>query len=520
MSNQQNFTPSESFLWGVSTSGYQHEGGYNDTGQPCNNWALWEQQRRVEQTGNAANFWNHYAADFQLCQSVGLNSFRLSIEWTRVQPTYQTGIAHPPKFDKQALDAYSDRLAACRRSGLEPLVTLHHFTHPAWLGTDAWLEARTIEAYLTFVSTTVTHINRRLTEVEGLAPIRWYITTNEPNILVTNTYFKGDFPGNGRGIPLALRAYNNLLCAHIRAYNLIHDIYQQEGWSSPAVSLNTYCSDLYWSEKVIWDLLVSREKQIKKIEMQDYIEQEANQWETTLAQHNFPFNRDLAYRLGRIFEKSVNWVGRRWFKAEAIEDLLATLQQSKRDRVFDYLALDYYDPFFAHSLRLPNFSDLELGRDFRNWLMSSISTKWWDWRHLPEGLFFFCQIYSEAFDRPILIAENGMALRRSLNNRVSPLRYDKLQRSEFLTAHIKQVQRLQQVGVPLLGYFHWSLTDNYEWGSYTPRFGLFSLDFTNSSDRLEQDHHGDRPSATYAALIRESQGKFEEYEGQNRKFSP
>jgi beta-glucosidase len=504
MSNSGNLTNVEPFLWGVSTSGYQHEGGYNDRGQPYNNWGWWEQQNLVERTGTAAEFWQRYETDFQLCQSMGLNSFRLSIEWARVQPTYNTEITRPPEFDSQALDDYSDRLAACRRYGLEPLVTLHHFTHPAWLGKDAWLDTRTLDAYLNFVATTVTHINRRLVDLHQLPPIRWYITINEPNILVTNTYLKGDFPGNSRGVASALRAYNHLLCAHIRAYNLIHDLYESEGWLAPRVSFNTYCSDLYWSEKVIWDLLFSREKQIANSEIEDYIYQQANQWEKTLSQSNLPFNRDLAYRLGRVLEKSVNWLGRRWFKGKVVEDLLVTLRDSPRDRVFDYLALDYYDPFFAHSLRLPNFTDLELGRDLRSWLMSSISSKWWDWRYLPEGLFFFCQTYAEAFDRPISIAENGMALRRSRNNFVSVIRRDRLDRSQFLIAHINQVKRLQKLGVPILGYFHWSLTDNYEWGSYTPRFGLFGIDFTKNSERLVLDPYGDRPADTYAALIREN----------------
>ena len=501
MSTNENLTPTEPFLWGVSTSGYQHEGGYNDTDQPCNNWATWERQNRVERTGTAVEFWQHYEGDFQRCQSIGLNAFRLSIEWARVQPTHKPYLSNPPEFDWQALDEYGNRLATCRRYGLEPLVTLHHFTHPAWLGTDAWLDAQTIEAYLTFVTTTVTHINRRLIEVHQLPPLRWYITINEPNILVTNTYLKGEFPHDRWGVSAALQAYNHLLCAHIRAYNLIHDLYQQEGWTTPRVSFNTYCSDLYWSEKVIWDLLVSRQRQVKPSEIEDYIYQQANQWEKTLSQSNLPFKRDFAYRLGRLLESSVNWLGRRWFTAQAVEGLLMTLQNSPRDRVFDYLALDYYDPFFAHSVRLPNFSDVELGQDLRSWLMSSVSSKWWDWRYLPEGLFFFCQTYAEAFKQPILIAENGMAFRRPYDNHIAAVRYDKLKRSQFLTAHIDQVKRLQQAGVPLLGYFHWSLTDNYEWGSYTPRFGLFSIDFTNGSERSLLDPYGDRPADTYAALI-------------------
>jgi beta-glucosidase/6-phospho-beta-glucosidase/beta-galactosidase len=70
--------------------------------------------------------------------------------------------------------------------------------------------------------------------------------------------------------------------------------------------------------------------------------------------------------------------------------------------------------------------------------------------------------------------------------------------------HVAQVIRLVREGVPLVGYFHWSLTDNYEWGSFTPRFGLFSVDYAGGGAREVEDHLGDRPSETYARLVRQA----------------
>ena len=81
--------------------------------------------------------------------------FRLSIEWARVQPSVSTKPSEPPDFDLKAIDGYADRIAACRRYGLEPVITLQHFTHPAWLGIDAWLEDGTPELFEKFVSTAV-----------------------------------------------------------------------------------------------------------------------------------------------------------------------------------------------------------------------------------------------------------------------------------------------------------------------------------------------------------------------------
>ncbi|MBE9167257.1 glycoside hydrolase family 1 protein [Pleurocapsales cyanobacterium LEGE 06147] len=500
--NRRSVYSTETFLWGVATSGYQSEGGYNGSGQPKNNWFESERQGKVMRTGAAAQFWTRYEEDFQTCQNLGLNSFRFGLEWTRIQPSAHTKSAVAPAFDFDVLDAYSDRLAACRRYGLEPIVTLHHFTHPAWLGLDAWLSADTIDGFIEYVRVTVTHINCRLTDYYRLPPLHWYITINEPNILVSNTYLSGQFPAGVRGIDAVLRVYNHLLTAHVRAYNCIHDIYAARGWSTPRVSLNTYCSDLYWSEKVIWDLLHLKQQDVKLTQLQDYSYSKAKQLEAALKNANLPFRRDLPYQLGRLVHRTSNWFGRRAFDIRRFSSFLKELDTCDRPPR-DYIAIDYYDPFIAHTFRLPSFSDFEFqSKTWRGWLMSGITSKWWDWRSLPEGLYFFCKFYSQEFPNcPILIAENGMALRRKPDNSIATNRSDQLRRSKFLEAHLQQVKRLLDEGISLVGYMHWSLTDNYEWGSYTPRFGLFTIDFAKSTERLVEDHLGDRPSETYARLV-------------------
>jgi beta-glucosidase/6-phospho-beta-glucosidase/beta-galactosidase len=96
-----------------------------------------------------------------------------------------------------------------------------------------------------------------------------------------------------------------------------------------------------------------------------------------------------------------------------------------------------------------------------------------------------------------------MAQRSSQDGAQSVPRKDGLTRSAYLEAHLGEVRRMRQDGVPLLGYLHWSLTDNYEWGSFTPRFGLYRVDYPGGLQRLETDHLGDNPSETYRRLVRE-----------------
>jgi beta-glucosidase len=119
-------------------------------------------------------------------------------------------------------------------------------------------------------------------------------------------------------------------------------------------------------------------------------------------------------------------------------------------RKLDYAALDYYCKF---RLYLP-------------FVFPRADT----WEVYPEGLYNALKRYHTRYKLPVLIAENGMA-----TYDLAPRR-DRWTRSAYTVAHLQQVQRAMADGVPVLGYIHWSITDNYEWGSFSPRFGLFTVD--------------------------------------------
>jgi len=495
--------PLSAFLWGVASSGYQCEGGYNGAGQPQNNWSGAEAGKRVMRTGTASDFWNRYEEDFARCRAMGLKAFRLSIEWPRVQPSASAEPSEPPPFDRRALDKYADIIADCRAQGMEPVVTLQHFTHPAWLGVDAWLDDRTPELFETFVAVSVARVNRRLMAAHDQPPIRWFVTLNEPNMLVLNTYLNRHFPGGGGGgIAVGVAAYNRLLSAHVRAYNAIHDLYEAEGWNPPQVTMNTFCSDVYWSEKMLLDLLCLRERGIPRSALRAHFRAKADDLNRALIAASLPFRTDPYVWIGRLVHWVTDLLAPKHATPEAFRYFLDTLDRSKRARVLDYLGLDYYDPFTGHIFRPPSFADLEFkSKGLHGHLMNGLSRKWWDWHVLPEGMHFFCKYYAGEFDRGVLIAENGMALRRKFDNSISHGRRDKVTRSDFLKAHVREVRRLIAEGVPMLGYLHWSITDNYEWGSFTPRFGLFSVDYSADAARHAVDHLGDCPSETYARLI-------------------
>jgi len=131
---------------GVATSGIPAKSRYNGPGQPQNNWASHERTGRV-----AARDSHQFLEPLSRYRLSGfrLNAFRLSIEWTRVQPLSLTG-----KTSSIPTPSTPTRTAstACRLAGIEPVVTLQHFTHPAWLSGVAWLNDSTPELFERFVN--------------------------------------------------------------------------------------------------------------------------------------------------------------------------------------------------------------------------------------------------------------------------------------------------------------------------------------------------------------------------------
>jgi len=505
--------PGEDFFWGVATSGYQAEGGYNGPGEPLNNWAWAESRGDVVPSGRTADFWTLAHEDFERCRDMGLNAFRMSIEWSRVQPTTTLGAveglpadAPVPPFDERALYSYAQRIADCRAQGLEPIITLHHFVYPAWLGMDAWLKPETIDHFLVFVEHTLRYLLRTLPHDFGCKPPRWFITINEPNLQAFNHYLYRIFPsGRPVGLEPTVECLAHLIEAHVRAYRLIHELYTGSG-VTPKVSFNNYSSDLYWSDTAILDLLFAPSRHVPRQTLRDDLSERAHAFDARFnAARLFP-RIGPRYFFGQWIKRFHHTVARRGLSMPCWDRLIGLLYQ-RPEVPLDYIAFDYYDPFIAHAIRWPTWHDFDSReRSFRDWVLESVASKWWDWHMLPEGLAFFTK-HLARYGLPLLIAENGMALRRLPDNRPFRRR-DNLARSQYLREHVRVVSRLVERGMPLIGYLHWSLFDNYEWGSFAPRFGLFSLDYTVYPTRHAVDVTGDNPSATYTQEIEQAREQF------------
>jgi beta-glucosidase len=208
----------DKFLWGAASSGHQVEG--NNTNS---DWWKWEQQGGgKEPSGPACMHYEKYRQDFDLAKSLGHSCHRLSVEWSRVQPARG-------EFSTEALTHYADVIAALRERGIEPVVTLHHFTSPQWFADmGGWQHPHAAALFCAYVDRVVRELSGRVT---------YWVTINEPLIYMFFSYIAGDWPPNKRSLPQAARVRKNMIRGHIAAYRLIHTIYREQGLAHPMVSI-------------------------------------------------------------------------------------------------------------------------------------------------------------------------------------------------------------------------------------------------------------------------------------------
>ena len=197
------------FLWGTATASHQVEGNNKN-----NNWWAWEQAgdhiAEGHTSGKACDWWGgRWREDFDRAAESGQNAHRLSIEWSRVQPT-------PDRWNESALDYYRQMVRGLHERGMTPLVTLHHFTDPIWLAEmGGWENEDVVVLFETYA--------RRVVEALKQYVTTW-VTINEPNVVVAAAYLAGWFPPGKKDRKAAFRVMTNFVRAHAAAYHAIHAV--------------------------------------------------------------------------------------------------------------------------------------------------------------------------------------------------------------------------------------------------------------------------------------------------------
>ncbi|MFN8673072.1 MAG: glycoside hydrolase family 1 protein [Candidatus Sericytochromatia bacterium] len=443
------------FMWGVSTAGYQSEG--YDTASMWNTWV--NSGKTPDKNPRAVDFFHRYEEDIQLAKDMGCNAFRLSIEWSRIEP--QKGV-----IDPAGIQYYKNVIKAIKDRGMTPLVTLIHFNYPQWVANETknngLADSKFIDYFLKYVAVVVK---------EYKSDVKYWLTFNEPNIWIPGAYLAATFPPGKRNPISMVKAGWNLLKAHSIAYDLIHGI-QPDAMVS---------SNMFYilpkpfgkpSDPNNESTISSNSQKLDEQNMleSDWFFESLDNGKTTvdkkvLETDESTKNTNLSNIAQNLDKEIRNELKNRNIKTNTLQDetkdpnqVNASMDsQVKWLKKFDYVAFDYYYRFRNLS-QVANLS--------RSWLLEIY----------PEGLYDALMDYNKRYKKPILIAENGISFEDG-----NP-RKDKWTREAAMVQHIKQVKRAMKDGANVLGYFHWSITDNYEWGSYTARFGLYTVNSKTDPD--------------------------------------
>jgi beta-glucosidase len=411
---------SPGFLLGVATSAYQIEGGNH------NDWTQWERGRYPDGTphvagqasaARAADSWNLWGKDIAAIEELGANVYRLGIEWSRLEPTEGT-------WDIGVAARYREMLMALRHArprSIAPMVTLHHFTLPPWVAArGGWQWAGAPQAFAAFAA--------RVAEAFGDLVDLW-CTINEPNVYVTKAYMAGQWPP---GVSDPARG------AHVLARLL-----EAHGLAAAALRARDHVD-------ADGDGVATRIGLAHNVRVFDPESGPLDGWVAGIADQFY--NRAIpdAIATGRI---------------RIVLPTAVTIDQPAPALLgsLDWLGINYYtrDVVRARVVRAMRGA----GAPYETVVDSARPRSDMGWEIYPEGLYRVL-IQFATYGWPLIVTESGIADRAGVT------------RPGFIRSHIYAIDRARADGVPVLGYLHWSLIDNFEWShGYEGRFGLYRVDF-------------------------------------------
>lgn len=400
----------DNFKFGVSTAAYQIEADV-----PPSNWMLWEQQvdkngkQRAPTNQLKCDGFNRFLQDAELAKSMGCKIYRFSFSWSRLNPA-------PGEFRSDILMTYREWCVKLREMGMEPLVTIWHFEHPAWLEKSGSINStefvKAFEEYCKFV-------------VNGIYDVcDLYHTTNEPIGFVSASLFAGIHPPGKGTFTDIINGMANLMECHAIGYRIIHEK-NPKAKVSFAKNLTPMVPVHKWS---------------------------------------------LIETLGAWIMNYYNSVAFDVFKTGKIRFLWMTREVPGIINSLDFISLNhYYVIFFSIDPR-----DWAVFEGDTTYLMSYgqrfIETSDFHWGMFSNSLAESVKWTNRLFNPnklPILISEHGCADATDIKRRW------------FLRDSLKYLSEIPKEEVNLMGYVHWTLFDNYEWAAGTDmKFGLFETNFT------------------------------------------
>lgn len=420
-SQSMKYTFPKNFKWCVATSAHQIE-GYNRH----SDWWLWESQGKVankEHTQVAADHWNRVESDVELISKLNANTYRFSIEWAKIEP--QEGV-----WDQGAINHYVQEIKLLKKKGIEPFITLHHFTLPNWVaekGGWEWPDIPTaFERYSEKVFISLTKE----------AQIQNWITINEPTVFLAAGYIAGTFPPGRKSDLSALKTpLVNILKAHGKSFHILKKLAQVKNEN---IQVSMAHSMRVFDPKHSWN----------------------------------PLDQIISYYIDKIF----NWAvlsapitGELVMKVPFVVSIDEKLPEIKG--TYDFIGFNYYN----HDL--VSFSFTFPFHKFEPTPGAPVNDL--DWEIYPKGIYrIITEIHKRFPQFSIYITENGLA---DATDR---------QRKDYVEDHLIWVHKAISEGAPVQSYCHWSLMDNFEWEKgYGPRFGLYEVNYETQQRILRPSGH-------------------------------
>ena len=438
----------EDFTWGVSTAAYQIEGAHDADGKGPSIWDTFSQKKKKiidNHNGNVAcNFYNNYAADIALMYKMNIANYRFSISWSRIMPNGTGAINH------KGIDFYNRVIDFCLDLGITPWITLYHWDLPhALQQKGGWENRDMIEWFSAFVACCVKNFGDR---------VKHWLVLNEPMVFTGAGYFLGVHAPGKKGLASFLAAAHHAAMCQAEGGRIIRSLRQdcKVGTTFSYSHLEPYSSsdrDMLATAKM--DALLNRM----------FLE--------PLLGMGYP-TKEL-----KIMER--------------IERFMKAGDQKKLAFDMDFIGLQNYTrEVVKYAPFMPFLRAKIIKADERNAIATLMN-----WEVYPEAIYHALKRLSK-YDgiKEIIVTENGAAFKDEViqNNIADGDRVD------YLKSYIAQVLKAKKEGVPVTGYFVWTLLDNFEWAEgFHPRFGLVHVDFTSQQRTIKASGNW------YASFIKKSQ---------------
>jgi beta-glucosidase len=422
------------FLWGAATSAYQIEGGTTADGRGESIWDRFCRRPGTVEDGTngdvACDHYNRWRDDVALMKEIGLKAYRFSVAWPRVLPEGRGRVNH------KGLDFYSRLVDALLEAGIVPFVTLFHWDLPQPLQDEGgWPKRSTAEAFVGYVDLVARRLGDR---------VRHWITHNEPWCSSLLSHQIGRQAPGLKDWPAALAASHHILLSH--------------GWALPRLRTHSAGSQV----GIALNLTPSEPASASDADREACRQFDGyfNRWFLDpLHGRRYPADMVADYAAAGRLPKS-------WDEIVKPSDLDAIAGST------DFLGVNYYNRTVVRSESVSETENLPRS------VFLAPESEWTEmgWEVHPEGLFrTLCRVHFEYGPRRIFVTENGA----SWSDGPGPDgRIHDERRRVFLQRHFAAARRALDAGVPLEGFFVWSLLDNFEWDrGYTQRFGMVWVDY-------------------------------------------